>query len=514
MKLHPRVTKTAVELVERFEGLRRKAARLPDGTWTIGYGHTKTAREGVEVSPEEAELLLYYDLSEVATRIDAWTFTSLNQNQFEALTAFAFNIGLENFKRSTVLKRVNEGQHLQAAAAMELWRKTEVDGEGLVSDALVRRRAAEKAHYLTPPEGFRPSPSQVLRPAFDFSVIEAASQSHTAQRATVIDAPLEGDKTSANVEGRTEHLAEPEADVSAPTVFEPVNIASVSEAAALASEEHGAPVEVVDAPAAAILAEEQPAPVVYAPEPQPNTPVDLPVNDGHGAGGLDPFAAAAATTAVAAAALPAGNFVERSFQPPPSRFGRPTDMQPAVANEYELSPPPTFDEPEMPVAEPASAATEPLLAAPASEFNLFDRPLAPPAPRAEAGDLNRPIRSLKLRDDEDMLDGPASHTPKPRVPGEARHGVAAMLHDRTFLFSSIGLLGVVLFFLAIATMLTGKATWGHLLIGFLGVVLITPAGVYFLMRRMADTPEPVAVPASLQAEPVEELLPDAEPAHL
>jgi lysozyme len=511
MKLHPRVTKTAVELVERFEGLRRKAARLPDGTWTIGYGHTKTAREGVEVSPEEAELLLYYDLSEVATRIDAWTFTPLNQNQFEALTAFAFNIGLENFKRSTVLKRVNEGQHLQAAAAMELWRKTEVDGEGLVSDALVRRRAAEKAHYLTPPEGFRPSPSQVLRPAFDFSVIEAASQSHTAQRATVIDTPLEGDETSANVEGRTEHVAEAEA--SAPTLFEPANITSVTQAAALSSEEQGAPVAVVDAPAAAFLAEEQSAPVVYAPEPEPESPAAAPVNDRHDAVGLDPFATAAAATATIAAALPAGNFVLRSFEPPPSRFGRPTET-PTAANEYELSPPPTVYEPQLAVAEPVLPAAEPAPARPVSEFNLFDRPLAPPAPRAEAGDLDRPVRALKLRDDEELLDGPTPRAPKPRTPHEPRHGVSAMLHDRTFLFSSIGLLGVMLFFLAIATMLTGKATLGHLLIGFLGVVLITPAGVYFLMRRMAEAPESVAVPTSLQAEPVAEPIVDDEMAHL
>ena len=77
MKLHPRVTRTAVELVKRFEGLRRRAARLPDGSWTIGYGHTKSAREGAEVSPEDAEALLYYDLSEVATKVEAWTFTPL-----------------------------------------------------------------------------------------------------------------------------------------------------------------------------------------------------------------------------------------------------------------------------------------------------------------------------------------------------------------------------------------------------------------------------------------------------
>ena len=63
-------------------------------------------------------------------------------------------------------------------------------------DALVRRRAAEKAHFLTPPGGFRPSPTPVLRPTFDHSVIEAAAVVR-AGRATVIDAPLEGETATA-----------------------------------------------------------------------------------------------------------------------------------------------------------------------------------------------------------------------------------------------------------------------------------------------------------------------------
>ena len=49
------VSRTAIELIKRFEGYRRKAAQLPDGRWTIGYGHTLTAREGAEVSEANAE---------------------------------------------------------------------------------------------------------------------------------------------------------------------------------------------------------------------------------------------------------------------------------------------------------------------------------------------------------------------------------------------------------------------------------------------------------------------------
>jgi lysozyme len=171
--LQPRVSRAGIELVKRFEGLRRKAAALPSGGWTIGYGHTLSAREGAEVSEEEAEALLIYDLRRVAEKVWVSLYTPLNQNQFDALCAFAFNIGVENFAASAVAKRLNEGNYLQAAAAFELWRKAEFDGESLVVDALVRRRAAEKALFLTPPDGFRPAPTPVPRVRLDPSVIEA-----------------------------------------------------------------------------------------------------------------------------------------------------------------------------------------------------------------------------------------------------------------------------------------------------------------------------------------------------
>ncbi|MDB5417391.1 MAG: lysozyme family protein, partial [Phenylobacterium sp.] len=167
MKPRHRVSRAAIELISRFEGYRRKAAQLPDGRWMIGYGHTLTAREGAEVTPEDAEALLLYDLIAVTHAINEWTYAPLTANQFDALASFVFNIGLDNFRRSGVLKRLNEGALIQAACAMELWRKAEFGGERIVIDALVRRRASEKALFLTPPDGWPAAPSPVLRPLLD-----------------------------------------------------------------------------------------------------------------------------------------------------------------------------------------------------------------------------------------------------------------------------------------------------------------------------------------------------------
>ncbi|HEX5775187.1 MAG TPA: lysozyme, partial [Caulobacteraceae bacterium] len=172
--MNPRhqVSRAAIDMIKRFEGYRRKAARLPDGRWTLGYGHTQTARAGAQVSEEDAEALLLWDLIGVIHAINEHTFTPLNRNQFDALCSFVFNIGPDNYRHSAVLRRLNEGQMLQAAACMEMWRKADVGGERIVIDALVRRRAAEKLLFLTPIDGWMPAPTPLLPPKLDMDAVE------------------------------------------------------------------------------------------------------------------------------------------------------------------------------------------------------------------------------------------------------------------------------------------------------------------------------------------------------
>jgi lysozyme len=168
MQPRHRVSRTAIDLIKRFEGYRRKAAELPDGRWTIGHGHTLTARQGAEVSEEDAEALLLYDLIGIAHAINESVFIALSQNQFDALACFAFSIGLDNFHRSGVLRRINEGASVQAACAMGQWRRAEIGGERIVVDALVRRRAVETSLFLTPDDGvWIAAPSPILKPLLD-----------------------------------------------------------------------------------------------------------------------------------------------------------------------------------------------------------------------------------------------------------------------------------------------------------------------------------------------------------
>jgi len=188
MNQRHQASRAAIGLIKRFEGYRRSAARLDDGRWTIGYGHTRTAREGVSVSEADAEALLIYDLMEVSAAINTRVYSPLTQNQFDALCAFVFNVGVDNFAHSGVLRRLNEGAMLQAACAMEMWRKADFEGERIVVDALVRRRASEKALFLTPPGGFIPAPSPILRPKVDHAYAAATP----AEPAVELEASLEG----------------------------------------------------------------------------------------------------------------------------------------------------------------------------------------------------------------------------------------------------------------------------------------------------------------------------------
>jgi lysozyme len=173
MKPRYQVSRKGIELIKRFEGFRRVSAQLPDGRWTIGHGHTRSARQGVEISEADAEALLVYDLIEVQGELNRLIYTPLNQNQYDALVSFAFNIGIEAFRTCGVLRRINEGALLQAAFALEMWRKSDFEGERIVLDALIRRRSAEKGLFLTPPDGFVPVPTPVLPPKIDYEAAGA-----------------------------------------------------------------------------------------------------------------------------------------------------------------------------------------------------------------------------------------------------------------------------------------------------------------------------------------------------
>lgn len=92
-----------IALIKKHEGLRLKAYRCPAGKWTIGYGHTAGVKEGMVITEQQAEAFLKQDLRTAEIAVNRH-LSSINQNQFDALVSFTFNIGVGAFERSTLLK--------------------------------------------------------------------------------------------------------------------------------------------------------------------------------------------------------------------------------------------------------------------------------------------------------------------------------------------------------------------------------------------------------------------------
>lgn len=146
-----RTSENGVELIKRFEGLELEAYQDIAGIWTIGYGHTGAdVQPGMKISEHDAEDLLRRDLKPREQAVDGAVKVPLNQNEFDALVSFVYNVGASAFRGSTALKRLNKGDRVGAADALTWWNKATVGGVLREVLGLTRRRAAERALFLTP----------------------------------------------------------------------------------------------------------------------------------------------------------------------------------------------------------------------------------------------------------------------------------------------------------------------------------------------------------------------------
>ncbi|HEX8661483.1 MAG TPA: lysozyme, partial [Brevundimonas sp.] len=211
-----KVSREGVVLIKSFEGFRPHAVRTDDGRWVIGYGHTASAREGLSVGEQDAELLLQYDLLPVVKALNERAPASLNQHQFDALASFAISVGVERFLASDVLQRLNEGQAGRAADALIGW------PEEPSPDTRLRRRAAERALFIADPRSavtladllaapLPPPPVEAQAEA------PAASDARAAAVAALLGETIEPETSSAT----PSDAAEPEQGPSAGTVPPP-----------------------------------------------------------------------------------------------------------------------------------------------------------------------------------------------------------------------------------------------------------------------------------------------------
>ncbi|VAV99518.1 Phage lysin  len=230
-----KISERGINLLKSFEGLELEAYQDIAGIWTIGYGHTGDDVEpGMRISEREAEALLRKDLKPREDAIDRFASVSLNQNEFDALVSFVYNVGAAAFGGSTARKRLNRGDRIGAADALAWWNKATVNGVLREVLGLTRRRAAERALFLEPSNPpIVGDPKKIdensrITPIEDSPRRGNVAESRTVQGATVAggagalsstlggDSVKELDQTETNIESGhslTEHKPTQDGDV-------------------------------------------------------------------------------------------------------------------------------------------------------------------------------------------------------------------------------------------------------------------------------------------------------------
>lgn len=140
-----KTSQAGIDLIKSFEGCKLRAYQDSVGIWTIGVGHTgPDVCAGVTVSDQEAISLLQMDLHEAEEAVERLVTAPLNQNEFDALVSFTFNLGEGNLKKSTLLKYLNQMRYEDAANEFPRWNRA----GGQILPGLTRRREAEKRLFL------------------------------------------------------------------------------------------------------------------------------------------------------------------------------------------------------------------------------------------------------------------------------------------------------------------------------------------------------------------------------
>jgi lysozyme len=147
-----KVSQKGINLIKYFEEFRSAPYLCSAGVPTIGYGTTfypngqRVTMSDPPINEEWAEQLLLKNLVYFEASVDSYTRDDINQNQFDALVSFTYNVGVNNFRYSTLLKRVNNNPNdPDITRQFSRW----IRAEGKVLKGLVKRRTMEAQLYFS-----------------------------------------------------------------------------------------------------------------------------------------------------------------------------------------------------------------------------------------------------------------------------------------------------------------------------------------------------------------------------
>ena len=139
-------SKNAIDLIKKWEGLKLDAYLCPAKVPTIGYGITyypdgKKVKLGEKITMKKADELIQWHVNKIASKIPA---LNVNQNQYDALVSFVYNVGIGAFLRSTLYRKCKANPN-DATIKDEFmkWKKA----GGKVSQGLINRRIDEYNLY-------------------------------------------------------------------------------------------------------------------------------------------------------------------------------------------------------------------------------------------------------------------------------------------------------------------------------------------------------------------------------
>lgn len=135
------INSEGLEIIKKNEALSLERYKCPSGVWSIGWGNTSHALEHKKISEEQAEEFLQEDLQEVYSYL-AYTLRGipLTSNQYSALVSLTFNIGIGNFLKSTLLRKLKVQDYEGAEKEFRKW----VYSKGKKLGGLVKRREEER----------------------------------------------------------------------------------------------------------------------------------------------------------------------------------------------------------------------------------------------------------------------------------------------------------------------------------------------------------------------------------
>lgn len=150
--LMPRIiSRDGLELLKKHEGYSPVIYKDQAGKDTIGYGHLILPGEDFRhgLTRAQALELLKKDVKVAQNGVNQHVDVPLTKNQFDALTSFAYNVGVNAFANSTLLAKLNQGDYEGAANELLRWNKITIDGDKQIHPHLTKRRNDERQLFLS-----------------------------------------------------------------------------------------------------------------------------------------------------------------------------------------------------------------------------------------------------------------------------------------------------------------------------------------------------------------------------